>query len=375
MRDIRGVLPAQRTEEGCRHRRWPGAGRGRPGRSLSFLATASAVALMAGTYVDGPPSAAAATRAAGRGSVRIVVGGGTDFTDGSLYEAMSSLKHEGVAVSLSVLSDPASALEAVVSGKADVYLGDPIEAATAVANSGAQIKYVGSVEQATDYEILSLPKYTLKNLAGTTMASAGPTTAGLLIANAALRKERVNTSSIHDVTVGGTSARVTAILAKEVDLAPVLAPSAVVAVTTGKVKILLNAGRVLGKYLQEGLIASDSYVKSSSATLQTVINAFITSQRWATTQESAFIKIANANQLQGSLTARQEKAAWQQLTAGDFYAINGALCPADIAKTESYSYTPGAALTKKNTPKYSAWVDPAFVKNYLVAHKTPASAC
>lgn len=341
--------------------------------TLAFVA-GSAVAMATGSFGAVAASPAVAATSA-HGSVRIVLGGGTDFTDASLYKAIALLKADGVHVSLSILNDPASALEAVVSGKADIYLGDPIEAATAVANSGAQVKYVATVERATDYEILSLPKYSLKDLSGTTMASAGPTTAGLLIANAALSKKGVNPSSIHDVTVGGTSARVTAILAKEVDLAPVLAPSAVAAVATGKVKILLNAGAVLGTYLQEGLIASDSYVSKDSATLQQVVNAFLNSQRWALTQEAAYIKIANANQLQGSLTASEEKNSWQQLKSAGFFAANGAICPSDISKTEDYSYVPGAALTKSNTPKYSAWVDSTFVQTYLAAHKTAANAC
>ena len=59
-----------------------------------------------------------------------------------------------------------------------------------------------------------------------------------------------------------------------------LAPDAVSAVATGKVKILLNAGSVLGDYLQQGLIASDSFA-ASTATAQATVTAFLDAERWA----------------------------------------------------------------------------------------------
>jgi len=340
-------------------------------RSARFL-TGAALAAGLITYGASLPAASAATTTH---HVRIVLGGGTDFSDASLYYAVSHLQGEGISVTLSNLADPASALEAVVSGKSDIYLGDPMEAAVAVTNGGANIKYVATIEQTTDYEILSLPKYTLKNIAGATLATAGPGTAGAIIADTALAKIGVKPSSLHAVTVGGTSARVTAILSGQVDLAPVLAPSAVSAVATGKVKILLNAGQVLGSYLQEGLITSGSYVKNYPTIVQQVVDAFLASNRWAATNGAQFISVANQNQLQGSLTKAQEQASWLQLKNGSFYATNGAICPNAILQTERYTYSAGGTLTKSNTPAYSSWVDPSFVKKYLTQHHQSASSC
>lgn len=318
------------------------------------------------------PAASASTH-----TVRIVLGGGTDFSDTSLYYAVKLLKVEGITVDLNNLADPSSALDAVISGSSDIYLGDPIEAAVAVANAGANIQYVGTVEQTTDYEILSLPNFTLKNLSGATLASAGAGTAGTIIADAAFSKIGINPSNLNDVTVGGTSARVTAILAGEVDLAPVLAPSAVPAVATGKVKILLNAGQVLGQYLQEGLIASHGFIKSDPSVVQDVVNAFLNASRWGSTKadENQFLSVADANQLQGSLTRAEEQASWLQLNNARFYAVNGAICQSAIDKTEQYTYEAGGSLTKADTPSYKKWIDPTFVDAYLKAHHQTASAC
>jgi ABC-type nitrate/sulfonate/bicarbonate transport system substrate-binding protein len=360
------------SETISRHSRVRSRGLARIHSPIRFL-TGAALAAGLVTYGASIPSATAASTK----TVSIVLGGGTDFSDTSLYYAIKLLKAEGITVQLNNLSDPASALDAVISGQSDIYLGDPMEAAVAVGNGGAKIHYVGTVEQTTDYVILALPQFTLKNLSGATLATAGPGTAGAIIANTAFAKIGINPSSLNDVTVGGTSARVTAILSGQVDLAPALAPAAVSAVATGKVKILLNAGTVLGSYLQEGLIASDTYIHTSPKVVQQVVSAFLDSSRWASAKshESQFLSVANSNQLAGSLTPAEQQLSWQAFKSAGFFAPNGAICTTAIAKTEKYTYAAGGSLTIANTPSYSNWVNPTFVKTYLKAHKQKTTSC
>jgi len=307
-------------------------------------------------------------------TVRLIQGGGLDFSDAAIFRAMALLKQRGYDVTLDNVADPTTALRSVLAGKADVYLGDPVEAATAVANSGAQLKYLASIAQTSDYEVLAAPRFTLSDLAGARLATAGPGTAGQIVAVAALRKDGVNVSQIHQVTVGGTSARVTALLSGQVDLAPVLAPSAAAAVATGKVKILVNAGQVLGDYLQQGLIASSAFA-AETATAQATVDAFLDAERWATSNESAFISLATANNLLSGLTPTEAKTAWSQLLAGHYFATNGAICTEAIDATLSYAYQSGGGLTRSSTPKLSDWVDPAYVNAYLTQHGQPAGSC
>lgn len=341
---------------------------GRKRRVTSFGVRArllTGFALVAGlvTYGMGLPAATASTN-----TVRITLGGGTDFTDAVIYYADTLLGNEGINVELSNLADPASALQSVVAGSSDIYLGDPMESAVAVANAGANVEYIATIAQTTDYVVLALPNYTLTNLSGATMGSAGPGTAGTIIANAALKKLGIDPTTIHDVTVGGTSARITAILSGQVDLAPALAASAVPAVATGKVKILFNAGSVLGNYLQQGLTASGSFAQNNPKLVQKVVNAYLLANRWAQTNETAFISEANHYNLQGSLTASQEQAAWTQLQTSKFYAVDGAVTASAINPTEAFTWAAGGSLTQANTPAYSKWVNPTFVQNFLLAN-------
>lgn len=324
-----------------------------------------------GSAASGTGSAAAAP---GSKNIRLIEGGGLDFSDATIYKAMSTLKAEGYNVTLDNVADSTTAMRAVLAGKDDVYLGDPVEAATAVANSHAAVKYLATVAQASDYELLALPKISLSSLSGATMATAGPGTAGQIIGIAALAKKGISTGQIHQVTVGGTSARITAILAGQVDIAPVLATDAASAVATGKVKILLNAGEALGVYLQQGLIASDSFA-ADSATAQATVNAFIDASRWAYTNESGYVQLATQNKLTPGLTTSEAQASWTALKAASFWASNGAMCTQSINVTLGYSYQTPGALTKANTPALTSWVNPAYTNAYLKAHGQPAGAC
>jgi hypothetical protein len=339
-----------------------------------LAATAGIGLLIAGCGSSGSSTGSTAAATSGSKTIRLIEGGGFDFSDAAIYEAMALLKQRGYDVSLENVADPTTALRAVLAGKADVYLGDPVEAATAVANSKASVKYIGTVAQASDYELLATPKYTLQSLAGATMATAGPGTAGVIVGVAALQKEGIDVGQIHQVTVGGTSARVTAILSGQVGLAPVHATDAATAAATGKVKVLLNAGAALGVYLQQGLIASDSFV-ADAGTAQATVNAFIDAQRWAYTNEAGYAKLVTENKLDAGLTATEAQASWSALKADNFWASNGALCTASIDTTLGYDYKSPGGLTKATTPSISDWVDTSFVNTYLKAHGQPAGAC
>ena len=327
--------------------------------ALLALTATVALALSACSSESTPSASGSAASGKLALTVRIISGGSESFSDAAVHKATALLDAEGVQVSSSTVADPATALRAVIAGQADIALLDPVEAVKAVANGDAPVKYIGSLSQTTDYVILSLPKYSLENLSGATFATAGAGTAGDVIASSALSESKVDMTKVQKVTVGGTSARVTAILSGQVGLAPVHAADAVPAVATGK---------VLGSYLQQGMIASDTFIKDK-ATTQAVVNAFIDGQRWASANESQYIATATANKLLGSLTADQATVAYQQLKDSKIFATNGAICTKSVTDTLTHDYqVASGGLTKATTPAYSKWVDPTFVNAYLKAN-------
>ncbi len=330
----------------------------------ALIALTAAVALTLSACSAGGSPSKSATPGQLALNVRIISGGSESFSDVAVQRATALLDAQGIQVTSSVVADPATALRAVISGSADVALLDPVEAIKAVANGDAPVKYIASLSQTTDYVLLSQPKFTLSNLAGATFATAGAGSAGDVIASAALAESNVDMTKVQRVTVGGTTARVTAILSGQVDLAPVHAPDAVPAVATGKVKILLNAGKVLGSYLQQGLIASDTFLKDT-ATTQAVVTAFIDAERWASGNGPQYIATAASNNLMGSLTAAQATDAYQALKDSKIFATNGAICEQSVTDTLKHDYEIKGGLTQATTPAYSKWVDATFVNAYL----------
>jgi ABC-type nitrate/sulfonate/bicarbonate transport system substrate-binding protein len=306
-------------------------------------------------------------------TVHLIEANGFDFSDADIYQAVRVLHQENINLVISDISDPATAVRALVANQADLYFDAPDLVALAVEGGATNIRYISTLDSTSAYVILARRGVTLKNLAGKTMGISTPGSAGQVAAIAALTKLKINTSQIQQVTVGGTSARVQAILAGQIDLAPALAPAAIPAVATGKVYIMVNTGKVLGNYIQGGLIANTRYINKASLA-QTVVDAFINADQWAAANSAGYIALANANQLQGSLSLNQEKQAWQQLKVGGFWAQHGGMCQSGLNSTLYYDYQSGA-LKASQMPKQNTWADKQFVLAYLKAHKLPITAC
>jgi NitT/TauT family transport system substrate-binding protein len=347
------------------------AGKLRRWRRLPIVAAILAL----GVAVSACGSTPSAGGASGKGStITIIEAGSNDFTDGNLLRFVSVLQGEGYKVSVSLIEDQATALRAVVAGRADFFFGGMTEAVLANANSQAKIQVVGVSNQASDYLILSQKKFTLQNLSGATLGIAAVGDATQILVEAALRNKGVGPKSLKYVTVGGTSARVTALLAGQIDLAPVLAPSAVPAIATGKVKVLVNTGPAVGPYLSQTMIATTKFIQSHKPVVQAAVNALINAERWAQTDEKDYITTVNQAKLDGGLTMKQEQAAWSLDKQAGFNAVNGGLCAKYVTDTLNYSYSSGS-LSRSQTPPQSVWLDKEFVQNYLKAHNQPVNTC
>ena len=339
-------------------------------RALPLIASGLALSLAALLV---PAVAAQAKTPTKTTTVHLLEASGFDFSDGDVYRAVQILKAEHVNLVITQIADPATALRALIANQADLYMDAPDTVALAVEGGAKNIRFIDTQYRTSAYVILALPNFTLSNLNGATLAIASPGSAGQVAAVAALTKLHIDVSQIQQVTVGGTSARVAAILAGQVDLAPALAPAAIPAVATGKVKILVNTGHVLGNFIQQGLIANTRFT-ANKAVAQKVVNAFIQAGQWSDQNEGAYIALANKNQLQGSLTPGEEQTAWQQLNFANFWAQNGGLCQTAINSTLGYDYQSGD-LKASSMPKQSSWIDKEFVQAYLKSNHKPKSFC
>ncbi|HEX6512094.1 MAG TPA: ABC transporter substrate-binding protein [Chloroflexota bacterium] len=132
----------------------------------------------------------------------------------------------------------------------------------------------------------------LDQLTGKTIGIASPGSAGQTILWIALKLKGVDPAGVQFVSIGGTNARVSALLAGKIDGAPAHVAEATVAEDTGKVKTLMTTGDVMGPYLQSGLIASGARLKANPQLAQKVVDAFIDASRWAGSDKAGYIELS-----------------------------------------------------------------------------------
>ncbi|MGH2464561.1 MAG: ABC transporter substrate-binding protein, partial [Candidatus Limnocylindrales bacterium] len=113
-------------------------------------------------------------------------------------------------------------LRAVVSGSANVGVAVAPNGVVSLAQvSTTPVKFLVADSYASDYVLLSKSSITaVSDLAGKTMGISAPGDAGELTARLCLKDSGFDVSKVKEVRIGGTSARVAALLAGQIDVGP-----------------------------------------------------------------------------------------------------------------------------------------------------------
>jgi ABC-type nitrate/sulfonate/bicarbonate transport system substrate-binding protein len=304
----------------------------------------------------------------------VIEAGSSDFSSADVLYWVDVMKKNGLDVNFNVVSDAATALKTVISGQADVFVGSLPTAFLSIINAGAPIHIIAANDQASDYIVVGQPGDTLSNLSGKTMGIDTPGSAGQLSAEIGLKNQGVDPSTIKYVTIGGSTARETAILAGQIDLAPIHYPLALLAESTGKAVQVVDVGKALGPYIQSGLIANDSFTSSNPNLAQKVVNAFINAERWAVSNKYKYIAYAASQGLSNGLTGPQEAQTWDYYRADNFFGVNGGICQKYVSDTIKLNWQLGS-LPKPIPVPMSKLIDRTYVKAYLKAHHQKPWVC
>lgn len=331
--------------------------------------TAAPVATTAPTAV--PPTAAPTaipatpTRSLAGVKVRLIGSGAADFSSLDVVYWQSLLKKQGLDVDFKFIDAPDTAARTVIAGSADAYVGSLPSAILAVKNASANIKIVAVNNQTSDYVLLAKPEVaSIQDLKGRTIGIATPGSAGDTIIRAALKAKGIDPAESKFVTIGGTSARVTALLAGQIDTAPVHAADGATAVATGKAKVLFNTGDTIGLYLQSGLIASGDWMKKDPQAAQAVVDAFIDASRWAATNKDGYVALSKEQF--PKMADGERSSSYDLYTQAKFWPVNGGLGQAGI--DAFIKLTQDSGELPKDLPPQSQWVDDSFAKNYVKSH-------
>lgn len=297
--------------------------------------------------------------------IRLIGSGAIDFSSIDLAYWQQLMKSRGLNIDFKWVDAPDTAARSIIAGAADAYVGSLPSAILAVKNASANIRIIAINNQTTDYVLLAKPDVaSLQDLKGRTIGIATPGSAGDVIIRAALKAKGINPDDSRFVTIGGTSARVTALVSGQIDTAPVHAADADVAVATGKAKVLFNAGDTIGTYLQSGLIASGDWLKNNPQLAQQVVDAFVDASRWAATNKDAYIALSK-EQLP-KLTDSNRSSAYDLYAQAKFFPVNGGLSQSAIDAFLKIEQDSGDL--PKDLPPQSQWIDNSFVKNYIANH-------
>ncbi|MBI5033021.1 MAG: ABC transporter substrate-binding protein [Chloroflexi bacterium] len=298
-------------------------------------------------------------------TIRLIGNGAVDFSSVDVYYWQDSLKKQGYNVDFKWVDSPDTALRAIIAGAADAYCGSLPSAILAVKNANANVKIVAVNNQATDYVLLVKPEInSLQDLKGKTIGISTPGSAADTIIRTALKMANVDPEQSRFVTIGGTSARMTALLSGQIDAAPVHAADGANAVTTGKAKVILSAGESIGVYLQSGLIASGDWLKKDPQQAQKVVDAFIDASRWAATNKDGYITLSK--ELLPKLADVERTSSYDMYIKSKFWPLNGGLGQDGIDRLLKLEQESGGL--PKDLPPQTQWLDDSFVKNYVKTH-------
>lgn len=299
--------------------------------------------------------------------IRIIGSGAVDFSSIDLVYWQNLMKKNGLNIDFKWVDAPDTAARSIIAGAADCYDGSLPSAILAVKNANANIRIVAVNNQASDYVLLAKPEVKgIDDLKGRTIGIATPGSAGDVIIRTALKIKGIDPSVAQFVTIGGTSARVTALVSGQIDTAPVHAADAAAPVATGKAKVLFATGDVIGTYLQAGLICSADWLKKNPDQAQAVVDAFVDSSRWASTNKDAYIALSKESV--PKMADADRSSAYDLYTVSKFFPVNGGLGQAGIDAFLKIEQDIGEL--PKDLPPQTQWIDDSFVKNYVKTHPT-----
>jgi ABC-type nitrate/sulfonate/bicarbonate transport system substrate-binding protein len=318
------------------------------------------------TSASAAPSPSPSSSSFAGTTIRVVKSAANAFDDASIGYFMQQLKDKyGINVQYNSVATANVELRALVSNSTDLAVAMSLtDVVNLVQQSGSDVKLIAADTYASDYFLVSRSSIaTVADLKGKTEGISAPGDASELISHICLNNLGFDYSSLKVVQIGGTSARVAALLAGQIDVgaAHVADAAAAVAKSNGKLKELVDCGKAVGNYPVTGMIVQGSWLKANPQLAQAVVDTYIDAMRWAASNKDAFITFAKT--WVPDQPADQMPAAWDYFKSVGFWPVNGGL---DLHSLETYlGYAAQLQVLTGKIPTTDTWVDDSFVLNYL----------
>jgi ABC-type nitrate/sulfonate/bicarbonate transport system substrate-binding protein len=351
-------------------------------RLLALTAAVGLVAACSGTTSPSPTSSAAAqsTEQATAGptanpfagtTVNVVKAGDHAVDDTTIGHWIQSLQTDyGITINLNATDSAETSLRAVVSGSADAAAAMSLTGLVdLVQQSGTDVKLVAADTYASDYQILAKSSIaSVADLKGKVEGISAPGDASELVSHLCLNNQGFDYSTLKIVRIGGTSARVAAIIAGQIDIgaAHIADALAAVAKSSGALKILLDCGKAVGNYPVTGLVLAGTYIQAHKELVQVLVDEYLNAMRWANDNKDQFVTEAAA--WVPDSDPNDNATSYDYFKTVGFWPLNGGI---DVPSLETYlGYAAQLSILTGKIPTTDTWVDDSFVKDYLARNGT-----
>jgi ABC-type nitrate/sulfonate/bicarbonate transport system substrate-binding protein len=298
--------------------------------------------------------------------LKIGVDGLPDFSnEGTDKWAMDLKAKYGIDAQIIDLGSTVGPFRALVAGDVDVLV-DTDAPGVSLIMQGNDLRMIAAADRSSDYVLLSTPDIKKpSDLIGKKVGTQGPASASQTLAKAALKHAGLDTSKIDFVQVGGTSARIAAMVSGQIQAGAAHAPDAYNAQDKSGLNILLPMAQVLPTYEFHILWAKQSWLSSHPNLAQIAVNVFVDSTRWEADNKQGYIDLSKQN-VEG-LTDDERSKAYDLFKKVNYFALNGGMDIASIRSTIAVEQETGG-LPASGVPDPSKWADASYVNRYLAAN-------
>ena len=295
-------------------------------------------------------------------TLRVGFSGQPDFTQIMNFVWLDELREDyGIDAEPIIFEGTSPPFRALVAGEVDMVVGQVPPGILLRAETGADVVMIAGDVQQSDYLLVSTPDVTtLEDLYGKQIGTAGPGAVSTSLSVAALSREGIDVDQIEFVEIGGTSARMAALLAGQTAAGAAHFAEGFNAVEEGLNPLYVIADGV-GAYLFHGVWASREWVEANPNLVQLAIDRFIESVRWAATNKDDYI--AAAADVTEGLSDDAKSRAYDEFIRIGLFAVNGGLedelLQATIEIEQEVENLPADVEDPAN------WVIKDFVESYL----------
>ena len=314
-----------------------------------------------GMATEAPATQAPATEQPGGATIRVVQSSTPDFTQIALTKWQELLDEQGITVEFVNVEGGDVAFRTMIAGSADFNVGGITHLVNLVQATDEEVKLIAIDAVATDYIIVCQPEITsVDQLVGARLGINRPGDSGDSVMRAALRGVGFDVEQAEFLQIGGTSARVAALLSGQIDCGPAHAAEAFTATDQGLTNLLL-ADEGIGPYPQTGLMTTDAYLNDNPELTQTVVDAFVDAQRWAAGSKDEYIELSHevVEEISDDIRSR----AYDVLAEIELFGVDGGLTPGLLDAFIEIELEAGSI--EGDVPPQEEWVNFEFVEDYL----------